>query len=63
MSFGRRRIESPYMPDGKAFPLPPHETAFLSVVSASVPPPNKEELIPIIRHRIPAEEVRTLTRG
>jgi pilus assembly protein CpaF len=63
MSFGRRRIESPFTPAGDASRLPPHDTAFLSMVSAPQALPSKEELVPIVRSRIPGEEVRTLTRG
>jgi len=63
MTFGRRIIESQIAPAGNASPLPPHETAFLSVVSTRKVLPSKEELIPIVRSRIPVEEVRTLTRG
>jgi pilus assembly protein CpaF len=63
MSFGRRRIESLPILAGNDTPLPPHETAFLSKVSAQVAVPNKDELVPIVRGRITSEEVRTLTRG
>jgi pilus assembly protein CpaF len=63
LTFGRRLIGSPSAPAGNAPPLPPHDTGFLSVVSTSKVLPSKEELIPIVRSRIPAEEVRTLTRG
>jgi len=62
MSFGRRSIETPLTPPGGAR-LPPHETPFLSVVGAAKALPSKEELVPIVRSRLPSEEVRTLTRG
>jgi len=69
MSFGRRSIETPFSPPGSDARLPPHETPFLSFVGAPQALlakgalPSREELVPIVRSRIPGEEVRTLTRG
>src|SRR5271163_2223976 len=63
MTFGRRLVGSPSAPAGNASPLPPHETALLSVVGTPKALPTEEQLIPIVRSRIPPEEVRTLTRG
>jgi pilus assembly protein CpaF len=63
MTFGRRRIESPLVPAGDAPRVPLHEAALLSVPADLRALPKKEELIPIVRSRIPAEEVRSLTRG
>src|SRR5580692_3521535 len=69
MSFGRRSIDPPLSPPGGDARLPPHEMSFLSVVGtpqallAKGALPSKEELVPIVRSRLPSEEVRTLTRG
>jgi pilus assembly protein CpaF len=63
MSFGRRSLETPILQSSDASRLPPHETPFLSVVGTPKTLPTKEELVPIVRSRIPGDEVRTLTRG
>jgi pilus assembly protein CpaF len=63
MSFGRRSLDAPILQPSGASGVPPHETPFLSVVGALRVFPGKEELAPIVRSRIPGEEVRTLTRG
>jgi pilus assembly protein CpaF len=63
MSFGRRSLENPIFQPGDASRLPPHEIPFLSVVGTPKPLPTKEELVPIVRSRIPGDEVRSLTRG
>ena len=70
MTFGRRRIEP--LPVNPSSAAPAHEVAFLSVVSSGPVAggergrsgfPTKEQLIPVVRERIPPEDVRTLTRG
>jgi pilus assembly protein CpaF len=61
MSFGRRNLPTSKSID--ATRLPPHETALLSVVGKPKVLPSKEELVPIVRSRIPGDEIRTLTRG
>jgi hypothetical protein len=53
MSFGRRSIENPFSQPGDAARLPAHETPFLSVVGPGKALPVKEELVPIVRSRIP----------
>jgi pilus assembly protein CpaF len=63
MTFGRRSLETSFLPPNGAAHLPPHETGLLSVVGAPRVLPTKEALVPIVRSRIPEAEVRTLTRG
>jgi pilus assembly protein CpaF len=63
MGFGRRSIESNPPLRRAAADVPPHETPLLSVVGTPRVLPSKEELAPIVRSRVPDEEVRTLTRG
>jgi pilus assembly protein CpaF len=63
MTFGRRRAEPPRQRMGEVLALPAHEIAVLSEVADAPSLPAKETLIPIIRDRIPIEEVRMLTRG
>jgi pilus assembly protein CpaF len=63
MTFGRRSLETAFLPPNGAAHLPPHETGLLSVVGAPRALPTKEVLAPIVRSRIPEAEVRTLTRG
>jgi pilus assembly protein CpaF len=66
MTFGRRRIEPlPHQRMGEVFAVPAHEIAGQSMVPGAgiLGAPTKDMLIPIIRARIPVDEVRQLTRG
>jgi pilus assembly protein CpaF len=66
MTFGRRRIEPlPHQRMGEVFAVPAHEIAGQSMVPGAgiLGAPTKDMLIPIVRGRIPVDEVRQLTRG
>jgi pilus assembly protein CpaF len=66
MTFGRRRIEPlPHQRMGEVFAVPAHEIAGRSMVPGAgiQGAPTKDMLIPIVRGRIPVDEVRQLTRG
>ncbi|MDB5394238.1 MAG: putative type secretion system protein [Rhodospirillales bacterium] len=67
MTFGRRRVDPlPQKRMSEAFAVPTQEIVGLSLVGGDgllQGMPSQETLIPIVRDRIPNEEVRTLTRG